>query len=134
MAIFNEDQIVPQLTIGSHWRCRCLDIGKDSDEWNEVVGIFRKSMSNEVTKLVRIENTWLWSVYSMHKKRLSYKNDGIVNERILFHGTRQTSPDVIYMGEFGFDNRFCSKGSFGIASYFAQDAKYSDKYAHVTIN
>ncbi len=70
----------------------------------------------------------------MHKKRLSYKNDGIVNERILFHGTRQTSPDVIYMGEFGFDNRFCSKGSFGIASYFAQDAKYSDKYAHVTIN
>ena len=30
----------------------------------------------------------------------------------------------------GFDPRFCDSGMWGRAAYFAEDAKYSDSYAH----
>ena len=62
---------------------------------------------------------------------MSFKNKGFINEKLLFHGTRETDPKQIYMGEVGFDCRFSSKGKWGQANYFAEDANFADKYAHV---
>ena len=41
----------------------------------------------------------------------------------MFHGTAQTPPHMIYNGQEGFDMRFCNKGMWGIASYFAEQAR-----------
>ena len=57
------------------------------------------------------------------------KNEGYVNEKELFHGTRHTKPAQIYDNEEGFDMRFSRDGLWGQGSYFAENASYSDSYA-----
>jgi hypothetical protein len=48
-----------------------------------------------------------------------------VNERLLFHGTGNTKPSVIYEGVVGFDVRCTSEGNFyGRGVYFAESASY----------
>jgi hypothetical protein len=37
---------------------------------------------------------------------------------------------MIYEGEVGFDTRFSKAGMWGIAIYFAKNAKYSNDYCH----
>ena len=39
---------------------------------------------------------------------------------------------LIYESEFGFDFRRSKGGQWGHATYFTEDASYSDKYAHCT--
>jgi len=89
-------------------------------------------MQNRIVQINRIQNTWLWENYVMHKKRLDLKNDGIINEKELFHGTRGNDPKFIYEGENGFDMRFSASGMWGQANYFAVNASYSHGYAHPT--
>ena len=48
----------------------------------------------------------------------------------MFHGTRQNDPALIYNSRIGFDFRFCNSGSWGLGSYFARDASYSNGYAY----
>ena len=67
-------------------------------------------MDNTVKSVQRIENTWIWDNYTCHKRKMQFKNSGVVNETLLFHGTSTTTPETIYMGEVGFDHRFCKKG------------------------
>ena len=60
------------------------------------------------------------------------KNDGIINELTLFHGTKGNDPMVICEGEDGFDLRLNKKGSWGYALYFSENIVYADKFAHIT--
>ena len=53
-----------------------------------------------------------------------------LNEKLLFHGTSKTPPNKIWQSEDGFDMRYCHQGMWGIGSYFAEKASYSDKYAY----
>jgi hypothetical protein len=39
---------------------------------------------------------------------------------------------MIYTSEKGFDMRFCEKGMWGIANYFAVNASYSNSGYHYT--
>lgn len=48
----------------------------------------------------------------------------------MFHGTRQTDPEVIYSGDAGFDVGHSRVGMWGPGNYFAVNASYSDSYAH----
>ena len=64
------------------------------------------------------------------KKMLDKKLNNNNAELLLFHGTRTNDPALIYNGEKGFDNRYCSSGMWGIANYFAQNASYSSNYAY----
>lgn len=84
----------------------------------------------KIVKLERIQNKWLWERYARHRERIRLKNNGQCNEMDLFHGTRGTMPSQIFNGEEGFDMRFCVKGLWGIGTYFAEKASYSDSYAH----
>ena len=53
------------------------------------------------------------------------------NELWLVHGTRTTDPEAIWSDDFGFDFRHSKAGMYGRASYFAEQASYSDaKYAY----
>lgn len=46
--------------------------------------------------------------------------------RLLFHGSRETKPDLIYLSDDGFDFRFSHTGGFfGNGIYFASDPAYS---------
>ena len=45
---------------------------------------------------------------------------------MLFHGTRQNNPELIYKGkEEGVDMRFSNHGMWGRGIYFAKSASYS---------
>ena len=65
-------------------------------------------------------------------ERMKEKNKGVLNEKELFHGTSSTNPDEIYKSEEGFDMRFCTSGMWGVGSYFAEKASYSDRYSYKT--
>ena len=102
-----------------------------SQEWNDVVQKFQLTMpQTRINSVQRIQNTWLWDRYVKHRERLKLKNDGVVNEMELFHGTRDHDPRLIYEGEDGFDMRYSADGMWGRANYFAKNASYSDGYAH----
>lgn len=101
-------------------------------EWNRVEQRFKQTMTNQIVNISRVQNTWLWEKYVMHRKRLGVKNEGNINEQELFHGTRGNDPRQIYEGEDGFDMRFSAQGMWGQANYFAVNASYSHRYAHQT--
>ena len=65
---------------------------------------------------------------SRHKLR--EKNNNVINEKLLFHGTRGVPPEQIYKSEKGFDFRFANKGLWGEGTYFAVNASYSNGYAY----
>ena len=46
---------------------------------------------------------------------------------LLYHGTKDTDPKMIYNGDEGFDSKFSTGGMWGRAVYFAVDSSYSDK-------
>ena len=102
-----------------------------SPEWHKVESNFKITLPTvTVREIKRIQNKWLWERYAQHKQRLAYKNNGNVNERELFHGTRGNNPKLIYEGEDGFDSRYSSQGMWGLANYFAVNANYSHSYAY----
>lgn len=48
----------------------------------------------------------------------------------LFHGTKNTNPELIYKSESGLDMRFSHNGMYGKGIYFAENSSYSNGYAH----
>ena len=107
-------------------------------------------MPNATTiHITRIQNRIIWERYSEERKTLRLKNRDVMNELELFHRCRHTDWDVvnelelfhrcrhtdplnISNGEEGLDVRHSQGGSWGFANYFAENANYSDKYAHCT--
>ncbi len=112
-------------------KCELKNVMRGTIEWKNIEDkMLKPNFSIKIMKIERIQNTWLWELYQLSKKRMSEKNNGEVNEKSLFHGTRLTVPKDIYDSEQGFDNRLASKGWWGEGTYFAESAKYSDGYAH----
>ena len=112
----------------------CLyKVQRNSDEWKKEVASIQKTLFKAaVVKLERIQNKWLWERYSFAKKQMYKKNKGCVNEKHLFHGTRTTPPEKVFRSEKGVDFRFSREGLWGMGSYFAVNASYSDRYAYHT--
>ena len=127
----SETQHPPEWQPQSH-TTQLFPLTQGTPEWSRVEQRFTQTMQNQIVQIDRIQNTWLWENYVMHKKRLGLKNDGIINEKDLFHGTRGNDPKLIYEGENGFDMRFSASGMWGQANYFAVNASYSHGYAHPT--
>ena len=104
---------------------------RGSPEWYKISQQFFATLqSATIVKIERIQNKWLWEKYSQHSERMKRKNEGVVNEKLLFHGTRNTPPSCIYQDEEGFDMRFSNAGLWGNGNYFAVNASYSHNYAH----
>ena len=114
---------------GSSSVLKAVRIG--SAEYNKVLARMRETVPNVIiVKLERIQNEWLWDRFFQHRDRIKKKNQGVVGEKDLFHGTRSTDPNLIYNGEEGFDMRFSQAGMWGNGNYFAVNASYSVKYSH----
>ena len=102
-----------------------------SGEWTTVAAQFNLTMSTStIVSIERIQNRYVWRKYAQHRAMLHEKNKGIVNEKKLFHGTRANEPKEIYGSDEGFDMRFCTRGMWGQANYFAVNASYSDTYSY----
>jgi hypothetical protein len=104
-------------------------------ELEHVKELFYKTMWGHVLlRVERIQRRELWREYQLTKLRMRKKNKGIINveemEMELFHGTRNTKPEDIYLSERGFDMRYASKGMWGRGCYFAENASYSHMYSH----
>ena len=108
-----------------------VSVARGTPEWTDVEKLVHASLPlARIQTLQRIQNEWLWDKYRFSKERMSNQNNGVVNEKRLFHGTRSTAPEKIFKSRQGFDFRFCSRGMWGNGTYFAVNAKYSDDYAY----
>ena len=106
-------------------------VAQGTPEWTDIEMLVHASLPfARIQTLQRIQNEWLWEKYSFSKERMNEQNNGVVNEKRLFHGTRSTAPEKIFKSrQQGFDFRLCSRGMWGNGTYFAVSAKYSDAYA-----
>jgi len=103
-----------------------VTLNPSSVEYRDALRHFRKTCSKQMIKIERVQNRYLWQEYLSTKMSMCAKNNGIVNERVLFHGTRSAKPEFIWKGKnaSGFDPRL-GKGYYGIGAYFALKASYS---------
>ena len=112
-------------------QCKFVLLSTTSREFVLVQNKFMKTMEgHQVLHIQRVQNRWTWNKYSQTKCRMHEKNNGSVNEKELFHGSRQTVAKSICESEDGFDMRYSRKGMWGVANYFAENAQYSDTYAY----
>lgn len=102
-------------------------VRKGSKEWSDIEKRWKATMSCPIKKVERIQNKWFWKAYSLCQVKLKTQNSGQDNEKWLFHGTKQTSPEQIYRSDKGFDFRFSNSGMWGNGIYFAVNASYSAK-------
>jgi hypothetical protein len=99
----------------------------------------------EIVQIFSIQNPLLYDNYYNEKKKLikqrliSQMKEGIsinskdiiIQEELLFHGSRSIHPVKIYNGPDGFDNRLSRDGNLiGKGIYFAVNAFYSHRYSH----
>ena len=72
----------------------------------------------------------MWKAFKNEVEDVEMKNNGEANVKSLFHGTKETPPEKIYMSEEGFNVNYSSNsGMWGRAIYFAFDSSYSHTYA-----
>ena len=72
----------------------------------------------------------LWKKYYDQKQQIRSESQNC-QEKLLFHGTRDTDPKEIYKGDSSFDIKFSKQGLWGRGNYFAINASFSDSsYAH----
>ena len=101
-----------------------------SREYREIEGVFRNTMpSSHIEKIERVQNEFLWKRFRDCRRRME-EHLPSAGEKKLFHGPRQTNPEVIYGGDAGFDLRHSGTGMWGVGSYFAVNASYSKRYSY----
>uniref|UniRef100_A0A3P9AYN7 Poly [ADP-ribose] polymerase n=1 Tax=Maylandia zebra TaxID=106582 RepID=A0A3P9AYN7_9CICH len=79
-----------------------------------------------IISIERVQNPTLWQNYQILKKQMEAKNKHKNNEKLLFHGTRATSVDLI--NDKGFNRSYAGTNvgaAIGKGSYFAVDPSYS---------
>ncbi|XP_064174947.1 protein mono-ADP-ribosyltransferase PARP12-like [Anguilla rostrata] len=102
-----------------------------SMEFQEVDQQFKQTMpKSTVHSIQRIQNPCLYKFFQWQEEKMRNKNGGRpVDQRLLFHGTKQSLIETIC--EQNFDWRICGTHgtAYGKGSYFARDAKYSDRFS-----
>ena len=129
----------PEKKYPSEWEPQQSDfelfrVHRRSREWQYVNGLMKQSLANfKIIELQRIQNQQLWEGYAFDKKRMSKCNNGAVNEKNLFHGTREANPKLIIKSVKGIDFRYSRRDYkllWGAGAYFAVKAQYSDRYCY----
>ncbi|XP_071418122.1 protein mono-ADP-ribosyltransferase PARP14-like [Pithys albifrons albifrons] len=105
---------------------KLVNLKPSHPEYKEVEKKFRTTCTNfTIEKIERVQNPHLWQAYQLKKKSLCKKNKSENNEKLLFHGTAESSLSKI--NATGFDRGFAGKNAaaFGNGTYFAAHASYS---------
>ena len=121
--------IPPQWAPNQRNDVETMPVPVGGQEWLELENLLHQSIPNaKVVVITRIQNLTLWRRYSFFKSLMHKKNHGAVNEKLLFHGTRNTDPITIISSEKGFDFRYGSEDClWGKGTYFAVQASYCDR-------
>uniref|UniRef100_I3IUL8 Poly [ADP-ribose] polymerase n=1 Tax=Oreochromis niloticus TaxID=8128 RepID=I3IUL8_ORENI len=97
-----------------------------AQEYNNVEQELTKTgLYLNIISIERVQNPALWQNYQILKKQMETKNKHTNNERLLFHGTTDTSIHLI--NSKGFNRSYAGKNGamYGNGSYFAVDPSYS---------
>ena len=98
---------------------------------DQVKSLFNNLNPGKVVSIMKIYNRHAHIRVRDELKRLKDKHRHLKKNPLemihhLFHGTRGTSPSVIYQGESGFEYKYSNKnGHHGKGIYFADNAHYS---------
>ena len=112
------------------WKLFPLDPVAESEEYERVTTQFLLTLPSVcILKVQRVQNKLLWKRYFHRSKLMRDFDRTYLREELLFHGTTNNNPELIYRGGEGFDTRFSYPGMWGRGNYFAVNASYSDGYA-----
>lgn len=115
-----------------------FNVKKGTSEWTDVLTLMKQTIPRvNVVAIQRVQNLKLWDKYALEKKHMSERNNGAVNEKYLFHGTRDTHPHELITAVKGIDFRYSRRDYqllWGIGVYFAVNASYSNNYCYVDQN
>ena len=121
------------------WEPQKLDvefkpITESSREWSEIEGMIHMTLpAARLVQIDRVQNCQLWEKYALEKRHMNQRNNGLVNEKLLFHGTRKNNPKSVVQSLRGIDFR-CSRRDhqllWGTGAYFAANANYSNRYSY----
>ncbi|XP_060945027.1 uncharacterized protein LOC133022028 [Limanda limanda] len=105
--------------------CVAVPIHEERPEYNEVLKLFQASCKQTVIKIERIQNPMLWKSIQIKKRDIEQRNGHANNEKRLFHGTTETTVNII--NQNGFNRVYAGKNAaaFGNGTYFAVNANYS---------
>eukprot|EP01084_Bolivina_argentea_P006907 13044_1 len=106
-----------------------IDLDLRSNASQKISNQFHKTVKDwKIIKIEAVQNANLWDKYC-NTKQILIKTIGAehVNERYLFHGTRQNIiPTIITQG---CRKEFSTTAAYGEGTYFARDASYSVNYS-----
>lgn len=107
---------------------KCFVPLKAGETYDQIETLFLDSMPEaQITKIEQVENRWLWRSYCQRLGTLELKHRP-VKERILFHGTGETSPHEALEHK---NPRFSRNGLYGFGIYLAENACFIDSgFAH----
>lgn len=129
LEFLSNESKVPDTWVAQNQSVQEFEVPSGSQEWNWILVELQKTLPTaQLIRVQRIQHQPLWQKYSFTKKSLEKKNSGEDNptgETWLWHGTRELAPEVIWQDEVGLDMRFCTRGMWGRALYFAMNASYS---------
>ncbi|XP_054908738.1 poly(ADP-ribose) polymerase family member 14-related sequence 1 isoform X2 [Poeciliopsis prolifica] len=116
--------------------CHAVPVQATSSEYKDVLKLFNATCPRAVTKIERIQNPALWKSLQIKKQEMEVRNNHQNNEKLLFHGTSETTIPII--NESGFNRSYAGKNAtcYGKGSYFAVNASYSahDTYSRPNAN
>ena len=109
-------------------------IRRSSQEWSDIEGMVHKTLpAARLVQIDRVQNRQLWEKYALEKRHMNQRNNGLVNVKLLFHGTRKNDPRSVVQSLRGIDFR-CSRRDhqllWGTGAYFAANANYSNRYSY----
>jgi len=111
---------------------------ENSPEYHCVQTLFNMSATRKIVKIEKVINHRIRQQFELELEQVKFKNKNnqLVKHmtRLLFHGTKNTEPTLIYNGEKGFMMQFAAEGYWGRGTYFAEKACYSHHYASVPKN
>eukprot|EP01125_Pyxidicula_operculata_P021141 TRINITY_DN803_c0_g1_i5.p1 TRINITY_DN803_c0_g1~~TRINITY_DN803_c0_g1_i5.p1 ORF type:complete len:1040 (+),score=340.86 TRINITY_DN803_c0_g1_i5:31-3150(+) len=119
---------------GQNQNLNLITLSPSDDEYAKVNSLFLKTQpAKRISNIKKIINVRIRKQYLLEldlvKSKYNY-DPSIQYVRLLFHGTKNTEPPVIYNGEKGFMMQFAAEGMWGRGTYFAEKSQYSDGYAH----
>ncbi|KAI3372981.1 hypothetical protein L3Q82_023426 [Scortum barcoo] len=88
--------------------------------------VTKTGLKLNIISIERVQNPTLWQNYQLMKKQMEKKNKHTNNERMLFHGTKDSAIDRI--NKQGFNRSYAGThvgAAIGNGSYFAVDPAYS---------
>lgn len=121
---------VPMLDRDIDRDVKMIDIPEGSEENQHVVQLFLKTLQDqslEVIQVQKVDNAVLYNQYQLKKLRTVMTDPNIPAERILYHGTTETSAKEICHS--GFNRSFSGKNAtfYGQGVYFASESEVSTR-------